>query len=160
MRDRRVLRGTCLAYNYEGPLHLVVDDGNFNDAWRITRFNVAPRDLSNSSAGGYDSFAVLATHADALNDPVVGNVVWWNWQDRRQVAWTSLSIFGDSAPDSLGFNLIDPQHIVVRDLYFGLTAFNATGVTEFNYFIELERIKLDDNQAVMAIVQEEAQDVN
>jgi hypothetical protein len=159
MKDRRVLRGSVLAYNYEGPLHLIVDDGNFNDAWRITKFLVAPRDLSSSSAGSWDSYAVLATHAEALADPAI-TAIWWRWEDRRQVAWTSLSMFGDSSPDLGGFNLIDPQHVVVRDLYFGLTAGTATGTTEFNYFIELERVKLTDDQAVLAIVQEVAQDVN
>jgi hypothetical protein len=159
MSDRRVLRGTCRTYQYDGAIHLVVDDGDFNNAWRITRFNIAPRDLSNSSAGSYDSFAVLATHEEALG-PSGSNVVWWNWKDRRQVAWTSLSMFGDSTPDFGGFNLVDPQHIVVRDLYFGLTAATATSTTQFNYFIELERVTLDDNQAVLAIIQEESQDVN
>jgi hypothetical protein len=159
MKDVRVLRGVSRTYQYDGAVHLVVDDGDFNSAWRITRFNVAPRDLSISSAGSADSFAVLATHPVALENPV-GNVVWWNWQDRRQVAWTSLSMFGDSSPDFSGFNLVDPQHIVVRDLYFGLTAGVATGTTYFNYFIELERVTLTDNQAVMAIIQEESQDVN
>lgn len=159
MRDRRVLRGTCLAFQYQGALQLIVDDGNFNDAWRVTRFAVAPVDLSSASTGSWDSFAVLGTHPDAIQRGAFG-VVEWRWSDRRQVAWTSIALDGDSTVGDWSFGLIDPQHIVVRDLYFGLTSAIATGTTEFNYFIELERIKLDDNQAVMAIVQEESQDVN
>jgi hypothetical protein len=50
--------------------------------------------------------------------------------------------------------------VVVRDLYFACSALTATGGNFFNYYIELEQIDLTDNQAVLAIVQEEAQDVN
>ena len=159
MKDRRVLRGKWGTYQYDGAKHLVVDDGNFNDAWRVVKFVVAPSDVADSQAGGRDCVAVLATHPEA----VIGDtstIIGWNWEDRRQVAWSALSMFGSHSPDHTGFNLIDPQHIVVRDLYFALGAASATGVTEFVYFIELERVTLNDNQAVMAIIQEESQDVN
>ena len=84
----------------------------------------------------------------------------FRWQDRRQVAWTSIEMPGDTTVGAWSFGLIDPQHVVVRDLYLGLSAQSATGTTEFNYYIELERVTLSDNQAVMAIIQEESQDVN
>jgi len=159
MTDRRVLRGVTRTYNYDGAVHLVVDDGNFNNAWRITKFVIAPVDMSSSSAGSRDCVAVLATHPEALQG-YVASVVNWTWSDRRQVAWTAIQMAGDTTVADWSFGLIDPQHIIVRDLYFGLTAASATGTTEFNYFIELERVTLNDNQAVMAIIQEESQDVN
>jgi hypothetical protein len=101
----------------------------------------------------------LATHPEAL-EGYVSSVVNWTWSDRRQVAWTQIEMNGDTTIGAWSFGLIDPQHIVVRDLYFGLSSASATGTTEFNYYIELERVTLSDNQAVMAIIQEEAQDVN
>lgn len=159
MRDRRVLRGTTTTYQYGGERHLVVDDGDFNSAWRITKFAIAPLDISSSSAGSRDCFAVLATHPEALEGPV-STVIEWRWSDRRQVAWTAIEMAGDTTVSNWSFGLIDPQHVVVRDLYFGLTAQVATSTVEFNYFIELERVSLTDNQAVMAIIQEESQDVN
>jgi hypothetical protein len=42
----------------------------------------------------------------------------------------------------------------------GISAQSGFSATEFVYFIELERVTLNDNQAVMAIIQEESQDVN
>jgi hypothetical protein len=68
-------------------------------------------------------------------------------------------MIGDSMIEFLP-DLIDPTHVVVRDLYLGITAAVATGSTTFNYYIELEEVSLTDNEAVMAIVQEESQDVN
>lgn len=158
MRDRRVLRGQIPPFSIGGAHHLVVDDGNFNDAWRVTRFVTSYYDPTGSSAANRDSIGTLATHAAALVGPV-GSTTGWNWDDRRQVAWCGMDFQGDTSV-GLTFQLIDPQHIVVRDLYLGISASNETSVTLYNYFIELERVKLDDNQAVMAIVQEESQDVN
>jgi hypothetical protein len=159
MKDRRVLRGVTRTFQYAGALNLVVDDGNFNEAWRVTRFAISPVDITSSSAGSRDCVAALATHAEALPG-YVSSVINWTWSDRRQIAWTAINMSGDTEVAEWSFGLIDPQHIVVRDLYLGLSAQSATGTTEFNYFIELERVSLNDNQAVMALVQEVAQDVN
>jgi len=156
MRNRRVLRGIVNTYQYQGATHLIVDDMNYNDAWKVVKFVISPVDITSSSAGSRDCVAVLATHADAL-EGYVSSVVNWTWADRRQIAWTAIEMPGDTTVGAWSFGLIDPQHIVVRDLYFGLSAQSATGTTEFNYFIELERVKLDDNQSVMALIQEEGQ---
>lgn len=158
MKNRRVLRGQILPFSIGGAVNIIQDDTNFNDAWRITKFVVSYYDPTTSSAGNRDSIGLLATHEEAF----VGNVASvfnWNWQDRRQVAWAGMDFQGDTSV-GITFQLIDPQHIVVRDLWVGISASNETSVTRYNYFIELERVKLDDNQAVMAIVQEESQDVN
>jgi len=159
MKDRRVLRGVTRTFQYDGAVELIVDDGNFNDAWRVTKFAIAPVDVTSSSAGSRDCVAALATHPNAL-EGYVSSVINWTWSDRRQIAWTSINMTNDTEVAEWSFGLIDPQHIIVRDLYLGLSAQSATGTTEFNYFIELERVTLNDNQAVMALVQEVAQDVN
>lgn len=117
---------------------------------------VSYRQLHNSTAASRDMYAVLGTHPDAL---VTGSVVEWRWEDRRQIAWASTFNTGDSNTEAT-YELVDPTHMVVRDLYVALTV-NASSVNDrFNYYIELEEVELDDAQAVMAIVQEEAQDVN
>jgi hypothetical protein len=162
MKDRRVLRGQLqgLSLSSGGPVNLVVDDGNFNDAWRVTRFVVAYYDPTGTATGNRDSIGVLATHEDALYSKLPPSTsVGWNWDDRRQVAWAGMDFQGDTSVGQT-FELIDPQHVVVRDLYLGISASFETSTAVYNYFIELERVTLNDNQAVMAIIQEEAQDVN
>ena len=154
-KDRRVLRGVIGSFQYHGSYHLIVDDANFNQAWRVTKFVIAPVDVSNSGAGSRDCVAALATHHDALQG-YVGSVINWTWSDRRQFAWVASTWDGDTTIGEQ-FNLIDPQHVVVRDMYLGLTAQTALTGTEFNYFIELERVELTDSQAIMAIIQEESQ---
>jgi len=157
MADRRVLRGTIPSYNFEGAVHLVVDDGKYTDAWRVTKFMVSTQDLGSTQAGSRDCFGVLATHEAAIPEPT-GNNVWWTWADRRQFAWAAFGMDGDSQIDNQ-FSLIDSSHIIVRDMYVAITAQTAFSSTLFNYYIELERVKLTDDQAIMAIIQEESQDV-
>lgn len=160
MRDKRVLRGRVHTYQFDGAVHLVVDDGNLNHGWKITRFEIAPYDVTNAGAGGWDCVGALATHAEALEGPV-STVIAWDWEDRRQVAWSSCLMSGDTGIYHTGRGgVIDPQHVVIRDLYLGISAFSATSTIYFNYFIELERVTLTDDQTILALIQEESQDVN
>ena len=155
----RVLRGVCRSFQFDGAVNIVQDDTRFNHGFIVKKFVISYQFPYDSQAGSRDCYAALATHADALEAPLNPTVVQWDWGDRRQVAWTSTNHIGDSMVEFLP-TLIDPTHVVVRDLYLGITALTATSSTTFNYYIELEEVSLTDNQAVMAIVQEESQDVN
>ena len=154
-KDRRIIRGTIAAYSFEGPTHLIVDDGQFTNAWRVTRFVVTTQDLGSTQAGARDCFGVLTTHPAAIPEPT-GNNVWWTWEDRRQFAWAAMSMDGDSQVDNR-FELVDPSHVIVRDMYVAISAQTAFSSTMFNYYIEVERVELTETQAVMAIIQEENQ---
>jgi hypothetical protein len=160
MKDRRVLRGQVNTVQYGGLTNLVVDDGNFNDGWRVTKFYIAPVQVYDSNLGALDACAVLGTHEEAILDPLNNTVITWNWADRRQFAWSAIELNGDTTIGTWSEGVIDPQHIVVRDLYIGLTANFSTSTKLWNYMIELERVKLSDDQAILAILQEESQDVN
>jgi len=159
MGKTRVLRGQLRDFQFDGALNVIQNDMRFNHGFIIKDFRISYQDPGDTGAGSRDCFAVLATHADAIPSKLFATRVGWNWEDRRQVAWTSTTHIGDS---HLEFHppLVDPTHIVVRDLYVALTGQASTGTTIWNYYIELEEISLTDNQSVLAIVQEEAQDVN
>ena len=159
MGKTRVLRGQCLTFQYGGAVNLIQDDQRFNHGFIVKKFVISYEAPYDSGSGSRDCYGALATHADALPATLLPTSVIWNWEDRRQVAWCSTEHVGDSIIKQT-FELIDPTHVVVRDLYVGITALTATGSTVFNYYIELEEVSLTDNQAVLAIVQEESQDVN
>ena len=154
-KDQRVLRGVIGDYSFYGAYHLIVDDGNYNSAWRVTKFVICPVDVTNSSVSARDCAASLATHEEALQG-YTPTVINWTFSDRRQFAWVASTWDGDTTIGEQ-FNLVDPQHVIVRDMYIALSAANAFSATEFNYFIELERVTLSDDQAIMAIIQEEGQ---
>jgi hypothetical protein len=154
----RVIRGQVRAFNYDGAQQLIQDDQRFNHGFKIRRFVVSTEFPADTAAGSRDLVAVLATHEEAIQlGP--GVQIGWGWDDRRQVAWAGLAMDGDSTVGNQ-FELIDPTHIVVRDLYVAISSAVATSTLYFNYYVELEEVSLTDNQAVLAIVQEEAQDVN
>lgn len=155
----RVLRGQVNAFQYQGAYELIQDDQRFNHGFRVKKFLISYEAPFDSASSSRDCYGVLATHADAIPAPLVSTSIIWNWADRRQVAWASTNHIGDSYVEMLP-DLVDPTHVVVRNLFLGITAAVATGSTVFNYYIELEQIDLSDNEAVMAIVQEESQDVN
>jgi len=154
----RVLRGRCRSFSYDGAIQLIQDDQRFNHGFKIRRFVLSYEFPGDATASGKDIYGALATHEDAFQ-LASGVIVGWAWDDRRQVAWASTEVVGDSIVKQT-FELIDPTHVVVRDLYVAITSAVATGSTNFNYYVELEEVSLTDNQAVLAIVQEEAQDVN
>jgi len=159
MGKTRVLRGELLDFNYGGAVNVIQNDQRFNHGFIIKDFRISYIDPADSNAGSRDCVGVLATHADAVVSKLSSSRIGFNWEDRRQVAWTSTNHIGDSNID-FDAALIDPTHVVVRDLYVAISAQAATGSTNWNYYIELEEVPLTDNQAVLAIVQEEAQDVN
>ena len=148
----RVLRGHATAFQYGGAVQLIQDDRRFNHGFKIRRFVVSYEFPADSGASSRDLIAALATHEDAFQLQA-GVQVGWDWSDRRQVAWASTNHVGDSIAEH-SFELVDPTYIVVRDLWFACSAAVASGSNYFNYYVELEQVKLTDDEAVLAIVQE------
>jgi hypothetical protein len=56
------------------------------------------------------------------------------------------------------YSVIDPDHIVVRDLYIQGQILSSGGSGVINYLIELEAVELSDDQAVLALIKERSQD--
>lgn len=153
----RVLRGQVRRFSVEGATQLIQNDQRFTHGYRVKKFIIAYEGLHSSGAGTRDAYAVLCTHAEAVTPVIGGTVVEWYWNDRRQIAWSSTEVIGDSVT-ATRFELIDPTHIVVRDLYIAITEHSGSTSDLFNYYVELEEIDLTEEQAVLAIVQEESQD--
>ena len=159
MGKTRVLRGELQEFQYGGAVNVIQNDQRFNHGFIIKDFRISSNDPGDSNASSRDCFGVLATHADAFEAQTSSTRIGFNWADRRQVAWTSTNHIGDSVVDWTDA-LIDPTHVVVRDLYVAVTALTATSSRIWCYYIELEEVALTDNQSVLAIIQEESQDVN
>ena len=141
----RTLRGRIAP----GTAHrLIVDDGQFTQGVKVKRFLVFP---ANPSSGGDDSvFGTLAL--DEL-----GAVARWEADDNRQIGWSSTNQsatgYGAEAP----FSYIDPDHVVVRDLW--IITNSASGTDDVNFVVELEPVTISEDQAVLALLKEVSQDV-
>ncbi len=120
---------------------IVVDDGNFNDGWRITNI-VAAGDALNSNE--------VSVKVSLKEVPVFG----WDWSRNTEIAWASAR--NTSEANWGGFpNAIDPSAVIVADLY---VTGNSSAGSDINFMIEIERVVLSDDQAILALIQERAQD--
>ena len=137
----RTLRGTI------SPLErrrLIIDDGQFTHAYRVKAFYIFPVDMSTGAA---DVQGVLAIDQDGLQ-------VNWRADDNRQIGWSSTTMSTASALNNFT-NIIDPNHVVVRDLW--VTGSSGTG--DINYMVELETVTITEDEAVLALIKEVSQDV-
>jgi hypothetical protein len=139
---RRTLRGQLV----EGQTkRLIVDDGRLNHGYKVVRFVVSG--IPSSSA--FDAFGTLCLDYDAPRD--------WDWSDNRQIAWASTNITTTAGVDA-PFSLIDPDHVVIMDLFIQGQVSTGSGSDVLNYFIELETIDLTDDQAILTLIKERSQD--
>lgn len=139
---RRTLRGQ---FEEGTNKRLVVDDGRLNHGYKVISFVVA----ASPSSSGNDVYATLSLDLDAAKE--------WDWGDNRQIAWSSSdAVTGVTiAPP---FSVIDPDHIVIQDLFIQGQFGNPGGTSKINYLIELEPVSLTDDQAIITLIKERSQD--
>ena len=139
---RRTLRGQFT----EGEVkRLIIDDGRLNHGYRVVNFYIS------AGVGGssLDSQAVLALDYDS---PAT-----WNWGDNRQIGWASQRVADVSGGQPL-FAVLDPDHIVIMDLYIQGIVGGGGGTDKINYLIELETIELTNDESILTLIKERSQD--
>ena len=139
---RRTLRGQFI----EGEVkRLILDDGRLNHGYKVVSFTVAP----DVTTAGNDAMATLSLDYDA---PLT-----WNWGDNRQIGWASTNGQATAALTA-PYSVIDPDHVVIMDLYIQGQVLSAGGTGEINYLIELETMDLTDDESILSIIKERSQD--
>lgn len=118
---------------------LVVDDGRFNHGMIVKEFHVWG--LNNQSEAQM-TLNIESENAGATFDA----------SNSSQIGWAA-QIGAGGTPAMTFFSLIDPDHVVVRDLIL-----NNFGTAEGNYLVIMESISLSDDQAIMALIKERHQD--
>ncbi len=129
----------------EGTIkQLIVDDGRLTHGLRVKRFIIAP----DMTQAGASCFATLG-----LDDKLALN---WNWENANQIAWASVRSAGTNSLEGPSFTLVDPQHIVVRDLFIRGQV-GGSDPQVINYFIELEAVTINEFEAIVQLTKENAQ---
>ena len=141
--NRRTLRGRCDANDERR--RLIIDDGRVNHGFKVVAFHIIS---SNPAVSASDAFGSLATEEAAATSV-------WNLDDNRQIGWAGQN--GGNNPSNQ-FTLIDPDHVVISDLFVCGRGGSAAGAEGYQYLVELEPIELTDNQAVIQLIKESAQD--
>lgn len=140
MPNIRILRGQI---NPNVTRKLVIDDGNFNHGFRITRFIVA-----GDPSGASQEIGVRLATSDEIGSQ-------WDWGDQREVAWAAVRQTVEATWGGWS-GAIDYSAIIVRDLFIDAKS-SGVSTDRINYLIELEPIMLSDNEAVLALIKERNQ---
>jgi len=142
----RTLRGQIAVTGGLGKKSLVASDGLINFGLRIIRFTVWPE---NGWTGGSDN-----TFTGILSLDTVSGGSNMNAGDNTQFAWTFSSVHVASSVMNPVREIIDPDHIVNRDLFLSMD--NTTNGL-FNYLIECQVVELSDDEAIISIIKEISQ---
>jgi hypothetical protein len=134
----------------DGALNrIILDDGTFQTGYRVVEFRVGPNDIDNTT--GKEFIAKLMTDDDGSTG------INWNWENNEEIAWASVSwdANGISAPNE--FNLVDPDNLVIQDLFIVADEGVGSLDVKMNYFIRLEKYEITDWQGALGMVRNKSQ---
>lgn len=124
---------------------LIIDDGRLTHAMRVTKFVVFG---DPTISAGNDAMGVLGYQGTF---PQL-----WNAADNNQFAWSSTRI-GDLGAADTQFSLVDPEHLVIRDMYITGQVGSAGGTGVLNYYIEMEAVDISHDESILQLIKERSQ---
>lgn len=127
---------------------IILDDGSFKTGYRVVDFMIAQHDMDEASTTTLT--AKLLT--DGRGTPGRN----WNWDNNAEIAWAAYTHDANAiAPND--FKQLDPDNLIIQDLFI-VADNNASGAVELvNYFIRLEKYEITDYQAALAMVRNRSQ---
>jgi len=156
----RTLRGQITAVSGKADKQLILNDQLINRGLRVTGFFVWPDNVSTSSDRICNAILSYAQLGSADVDMDAGDNTQFGWAffaQSREVASGGPPDPGLQAAYSGFFNqVIDPDHIVNRDLFISL---RNTSSASFNYMIVCELLELTDDEAIVTIIKENSQSI-
>ena len=123
---------------------LIVDDGRLTHAMKITKFVVS----GNPTSSANDVFAVLGLQGTFPST--------WDWSDNNQIAWAS-SLVSQTSGILDPFELVDVNHLIIRDLYITGVVGAGGGTDVINYYIEMEAVDISDDESILQLIKERNQ---
>ena len=127
---------------------IILDDGQFNTAYRIVEFRIAPHDM--------DNIFTYQFTAKLLTDDDTSSGVNWNWDDNAEIGWSAFIFDGNDVRSLQNFSQIDTDNLVVQDLF--IRAHEAqTNDKKLNYYIRMEKYDITDSQGALAMVRNRSQ---
>jgi hypothetical protein len=144
---------TCRGQSTTGlpvPHRINLFDGKFDTGWRVISFRVAPADIDFTTAR---SVACKLGTVDNLNENR------WDWSDQREIAW-AYTAWDSNAPTAPGIfpSLVDPDQIIVEDLFFYADEGSGGASIDVNYFIELEKVSMAEWRGALSMARDAQSD--
>tara|TARA_R110001592_G_C13110844_1_gene744922 strand:+ start:1324 stop:1773 length:450 start_codon:yes stop_codon:yes gene_type:complete len=142
----RTLRGQITVVGGVARENLIVSDGLVNMGFLVERFVTWDSKLPNGTGNRFHT-GILS-----LDTMIPGTDM--NAGDNRQIAWSMSSVNGVDGGIIQPMSIIDPDHIVNRDLFLIFT--DSTDAV-YNYLIEGRVVSLTDDEAIITIIKETSQ---
>ena len=117
------------------PATINLFDGRFDTGYRVTEFYVWGSNLGTSS--NVDASGKLATSKN-----VASGTQFFNANDDREIAWGSSAGSTDTAFNAPPGAIIDPENLIIEDLYVFVRAPNDT--IPVNYLIVMEKYEFNE----------------
>ncbi len=132
------------------PIRIPLFDGRFDTGYRITSFQVWTQSVQDT----YDQRA--AGKLGTTDDMSTAAATFMNAGDQREIAWAGQ---GDGSIDEMGpvTSIIDPDNMVVEDLFVYLRINQEAGGEELNYIITLDKYDITDWQGALCMVRNKSQ---
>jgi len=131
------------------PQKIPLFDGSFKTAYRVREFYIWGADLSsvsnNDVAGKLSKNAVGSTASESF----------FRADDDNQIAWAG----GEGHQDTfkMGTSIIDPDNLIVEDLYVYAATQGTTSVP-INYMIIMDKYSITDWQGALSMARDRAQE--
>jgi hypothetical protein len=133
------------------PFEITLFDGRFDTGYRIKEFYAWGANISSSSAP--DVTAKLCTSANCTTSATA----FLNAQDQREIAWAGSAGSTDTVFNAPMGGVIDPDNMVVEDLYIYA---RSSAETEVNYMIVMEKYDITDWQGALIMAKDRAADTD
>jgi len=144
------------------PVRLLLDNGNFRENFIVESFDIFPTGTEALSHDAFSADATIGVLATRIEGAVAGDgapseIEGAGADDNRQIGW--------HISDNLRHRFtLDPDHLIVEDLFINAWVVNAgTGALfspnqKLSYIIKLKQVTTPIAQAVLALIKERAQD--
>lgn len=141
------VRGQLSSLNTEGE-RIQLFDGRFDTAYKVVKFWVSAQDPTDNNN---DCVGTLGTEPHLPHGSTL-----WNWSDNRQIAWAS-SNSSTGTMETPNGGLVDPDNLIVEDLYVYGRYDNSGETDPMNYMIIMEKYDITDSLGVLTMIRNRSQ---
>ena len=133
------------------PQKIPLFDGTFTTAYRVVEFRIWGSDFDGS--GNPDCIGKLAKNEFGTTSR--NNFM--RADDDNQIAWATTGASTDAGTSGFVESIIDPDNLIVEDLYVYGRSANSSTSDKINYLVVMEKYQVTDWQGALAMARDRAQ---
>jgi hypothetical protein len=134
------------------PQLITLFDGRFDTAFRVKEFYIWGSTFSGSVEP--DVIAKLSKNDDGVFN---SGANFMRADDDNQIAWATSAASADAGGAPFAESIIDPDNMVVEDLYVYARGLSSVTTQAINYLIVMEKYEITDWQGALTMARDRAQ---